>query len=126
MLHNFACVFLTTKVISQRSVAGLSWNTTVLYAIVFSTRYLDLLTMWSYELPEGSSIWDFVSVYNCVLKLLYLSTSYTLILLFFVLRDTYSAENDQFCKTSVLIAAFLLSLTYHYSDEVIGCVCCLV
>ena len=45
MTHNFAAVFVVCKVISQRSVAGLSWHTSVLYALVFSTRYLDLVTM---------------------------------------------------------------------------------
>lgn len=38
MTHNFAAVFVVCKVISQRSVAGLSWHTAVLYALVFSTR----------------------------------------------------------------------------------------
>jgi hypothetical protein len=117
MLHNFACVFLTTKVLSQRSVAGLSWHTVVLYALVFSTRYLDLVTMWWVPVDEGESIWDYVSVYNTVLKLLYLSTSYTLIALFFVFRETYDPEADQFCKMIVIVPSLLLAIAFNYQPE---------
>lgn len=107
MIHNFACVFVVAKTISQRSCEGLSWHTACLYMAVFGERvqqkthcrnsaakagrrshaltrlrswiwvcgrvldrlagvavcrYLDLITMWFIELPEGVSIWDFVSV----------------------------------------------------------------
>ena len=117
MIHNFACVYLTCKVIAQRSVAGLSFHTVTLYALVFSTRYIDLVTMWSFDLPEGTNIWDFVSVYNTVLKLLYLTTSYTLILMFFCFKDTYDAEADQFCKTLVVVPALMLATKVNYSDN---------
>lgn len=46
MIHNFACVFVVSKTISQRSCEGLSWHTAFLYMIVFVCRYLDLITMW--------------------------------------------------------------------------------
>ncbi len=106
MMHNFAAVFVLTRVVSQRSVAGLSWHSAVLYVLVFSTRYLDLVTMWYVNIPDGMSIWDFVSVYNTVLKLLYLGTAYGLLLSFVICRDTYDAENDRFCKLAVVVRKF--------------------
>ena len=106
MLHNFASAFVLTKVVSQRSVAGLSWHSAVLYALVFSTRYLDLVTMWYIEIPDGLSLWDFVSVCNTVLKSMYLGTTYGLLLSFVIFRDTHDAENDQFCKLAVVVRKF--------------------
>jgi ER lumen protein retaining receptor len=88
-----------------------------LYALVFSTRYLDLVTMWFIPIPDGLSIWDFVSVYNTVLKFLYLGTTYGLLLMFLLFRDTYDADNDQFCKTSVVLPAMILAYNLAYYDE---------
>ena len=39
-----------------------------LYALVFSCRYLDLLTMWFIELPEGTSLWEYTSVRHGALR----------------------------------------------------------
>ena len=73
--------------------------------------------MWAIDVPEGLSIWDFVSVYNSVLKLLYLSTTYGLLLMFVLFRSTYDANNDQFCKTSVVLPAMFLAYHFAYYDE---------
>jgi ER lumen protein retaining receptor len=85
--------------------------------LVFTTRYLDLVTMWFIDIPEGLSIWDFVSVYNTVLKILYLATTYGLLLMFLLFRSTYDADNDQFCKASVVLPALVLAYHFAYYDE---------
>jgi ER lumen protein retaining receptor len=87
--------------------------------MVFTTRYLDLVTMWYIEIPDGLSIWDFVSVYNTVLKLLYLSCTYGLLLSFLIFRDTYDADNDQFCKAVVVVPALLLAHSFAYYNETV-------
>ena len=73
--------------------------------------------MWSIELPTGLSIWEFVSVYNTVLKVLYLSTAYGLLALFCLFRDTYDADNDQFCKTTLIVPVLMLASHFAYYDE---------
>jgi len=62
MSHLMAVIFLLLKVRATRSCGGISLKTQALYLTVFATRYLDLFT-------------HFVSLYNSVMKLVFLGSS---------------------------------------------------
>lgn len=74
----------------------------MLYAIVFTTRYLDLFT-------------NFVSYYNTVMKVVFILCTYaTLVLILWKFRSTYDSESDSF-RAEVLVfpAAGLAVLVNH-------------
>jgi len=65
-------------------VAGLSGKSQIMFAIVFSTRYLDLFTI-------------FVSVYNSVMKVIFIVSSYaTIFFMYKKFRATYDSNHDTF------------------------------
>ena len=74
----------------------------MLYAIVFTTRYLDLFT-------------NFVSYYNTFMKVVFILCTYaTLALILWKFRTTYDSESDSF-RAEVLVfpAAGLAVLVNH-------------
>ncbi|CAL8085110.1 unnamed protein product [Calicophoron daubneyi] len=62
--HLTAILILLLKIYSSRSCKGLSGKTQMMFAIVFTTRYLDLF-------------FYFISVYNTVMKVVFILGSYT-------------------------------------------------
>lgn len=103
MTHLLSVVVLLLKIQATRSCRGISLKTQELYALVFSTRYLDLF-------------FNFVSLYNSVMKVVFLATSY-MILYYMrfhrVVRLTYDKDQDTF-RSSVLIGlSFVLALLVH-------------
>ena len=66
--------------------AGLSGRTQVLFALVFTTRYLDLFT-------------NFVSLYNSLMKIFYLVSSYTTV---YLMHRKFKASYDR-CDRPLLI-----------------------
>lgn len=103
MTHLLSVVVLLLKIQATRSCRGISLKTQELYALVFSTRYLDLL-------------FSFVSLYNSVMKVIFLATSYGIVYYMRfhrVVRLTYDKDQDTF-RSSVLIAvASVLALLVH-------------
>jgi len=82
--HLLAILLLLWKVWKTRSCAGVSGKSQMLFAIVFTTRYLDLIT-------------SFVSVYNTSMKLIFLASTYaTVFLIFHKFKATYDANHDSF------------------------------
>lgn len=69
-LSHLASIFiLLHKIQTTRSCRGISFKTQALYLVVFLTRYIDLFT-------------DYVSLYNTVMKIFFISsTAYTLYLM---------------------------------------------
>lgn len=105
--HLFAIVYLLWKIWSTKSCAGISGKTQILYAIVFITRYLDLFTIY-------------VSVYNVVLKIVFIvSTVGTVFLIFVTFRKTYDRINDSFRIALLLLPALSLSLAINHDDTVL-------
>ncbi len=83
-------------------VLGLSGKAQLAFAIVFSARYLDLLT-------------SFVSVYNTVAKMVFIASSYaTLYLMYFKFRATYDSNHDTFRLEFLVIPCAILSLIFNY------------
>ncbi|MEQ2192865.1 hypothetical protein XENOCAPTIV_018670 [Xenoophorus captivus] len=86
--HLVAILILLMKIWSSRSCAGISGKSQVLFALVFTTRYLDLFTVY-------------ISAYNSVMKVVFLALSYaTVYLIYMRFKNTYNSENDTFraCK----------------------------
>lgn len=64
-------------------VTGISAKSQILFAIVFTTRYIDLFTV-------------FISLYNSFMKVVFLSSTYgTLYLMFYTFKTTYDYKYDR-------------------------------
>jgi ER lumen protein retaining receptor len=106
MLHLAAILILLGKMLRNRTAAGISLKTQFLYAVVFTTRYIDLFT-------------HFVSVYNTVMKIFFLATSYHIC---FLMRNknpwraTYDKDNDSFRLRYLVIPCAVLALLFHRSS----------
>jgi ER lumen protein retaining receptor len=101
MLHVVSFCILLLRMQQQKTCAGLSLKTQIMYAVVFSCRYLDLFT-------------NFYSMYNTVLKVLFLGTTYYIIYL--VLKDpiistTYDTDKkDTFKIEYIIVPSFILGV----------------
>lgn len=93
LLHLSSILILIFTIHSRRSAEGISLLTQSLYALVFLTRYVDLLTVpWGYF------------VYNTVFKLFYIMSS--LYILFLMLRVyARTREEEREWKVSAIILA---------------------
>ncbi|KAA8585086.1 hypothetical protein FQN60_003780 [Etheostoma spectabile] len=82
--HLAAIIILLLKIWKSRSCAGISGKSQILFAVVFTTRYLDLLT-------------SFISLYNTSMKLIYIGCAYaTVYLIYMKFRATYDGNHDSF------------------------------
>jgi ER lumen protein retaining receptor len=103
LLHLLAILILLSKMLRGRTAAGISLKTQFLYAVVFTTRYLDLFT-------------TYISLYNTVMKLFFLATSYHICYLMRFKspwKATYDRDNDTFRLRYLLIPCALLALLFH-------------
>jgi len=82
--HLLAILILLWKIFKTRSCAGVSGKSQLLFALVFTTRYLDLFT-------------SFVSVYNTCMKIIFLASTYaTVFMIFHKFKATYDSNHDSF------------------------------
>ncbi|KAF9962843.1 endoplasmic reticulum retention protein [Mortierella alpina] len=102
LMHLASIFILLLKMQKTRSVAGISFKTQVLYAVVFLTRYLDLYT-------------QFLSLYNTFMKIFFISSSlYIVYLMKFKFKATNDPRLDTFQVQYVIGGAALLSLIANY------------
>ncbi|KAF6768029.1 hypothetical protein AHF37_08335 [Paragonimus kellicotti] len=95
--HLAAILILLLKIYSSRSCKGLSGKTQVMFALVFTTRYLDLFVYY-------------VSAYNTVMKVLFISLSYLTLYLMCTINSNTPGDNG-----------FAFSVTlFHHTDWWIG------
>ncbi|XP_077590876.1 ER lumen protein-retaining receptor 3 [Stigmatopora nigra] len=100
--HLLAISILLIKIWKSKSCAGISGKSQVLFALVFTTRYLDLFTY-------------FISIYNTVMKVVFLAMSYaTVYLIYKRFRNTYDSENDSFRVEFLLLPVLGLSFLETY------------
>ncbi|KAI6235363.1 ER lumen protein-retaining receptor [Aphelenchoides besseyi] len=105
--HLVAICILLMKIWKTRSCAGISGRSQILFLIVFCCRYLDLFT-------------NFVSLYNSVMKLFFLSSSIaTVYFIFFKFRATYDRNHDNFRMEFLLIPTFIISLLINHEFSVL-------
>eukprot|EP00106_Octopus_bimaculoides_P017494 XP_014784936.1 PREDICTED: ER lumen protein-retaining receptor 2-like [Octopus bimaculoides] len=84
MSHLLAIIILLLKIWKTRSCAGISGKSQVLFALVFTTRYLDLFT-------------SFISFYNTIMKAFFIASSYfTVFLIYYKFKATYDSNHDTF------------------------------
>lgn len=99
MLHLTSIMLLLFKLHKSKSCTGVSCRMQEMYAIVFICRYLDLL-------------WSFISVYNTVMKIIFITGTLYLIYLMRVkppVATTYERSNDAFPYEKFLLGpCFLL------------------
>ena len=86
---------------------GISGKSQVLFALVFTTRYLDL-------------VFNFISIYNTVMKIIFLVTAYgTLYLMFIKFKATYDSNHDTFRAEFLVIPAVGLALLVNHEFSVL-------
>uniref|UniRef100_A0AC34GTR1 ER lumen protein-retaining receptor n=1 Tax=Panagrolaimus sp. ES5 TaxID=591445 RepID=A0AC34GTR1_9BILA len=104
--HLVAIAILLAKIWMTRSCAGISGRSQILFLIVFVSRYLDLFT-------------NFVSLYNSVMKILFLASSIATVYLMFVkFRATYDKNHDVFRLELLIVPAFVLALLVNHEYSV--------
>lgn len=87
--------------------SGISGKSQILFAIVYTTRYLDLLT-------------TYVSAYNTVMKLVFIVASYATVYLMYVkFKATYDHNHDTFRIEFLLIPALVLALLINHEFTVL-------
>ena len=88
------------------STLGISGRSQCLFALVFTTRYLDLVT-------------NFVSPYNSVMKVVFLITTYgTIYLVFFKFKATYDSNHDSFRAEFLVIPVAGLAVLVNHEFSV--------
>lgn len=99
--HLVAVIILLYKIWITRSCSGISGKSQVLFAVVFTTRYLDLFFVY-------------VSLYNTIMKLVFIISSYvTLYLIYHKFKSTYGRSQDTFRIEYLLGVCGLLALLIH-------------
>jgi len=105
--HLLAIVILLMKIWKTRSCSGISGKTQALFVVVFVTRYLDLFI-------------HFVSLYNTVMKLIYISLSVgTCYLIFSKFKATYDGNHDSMRAEFLVIPALGLACLINTSYDVL-------
>ncbi|XP_003747689.1 ER lumen protein-retaining receptor [Galendromus occidentalis] len=100
--HLFAIIILLLKIWKTRSCAGISGRSQLLFSIVYAARYLDLFT-------------SFISLYNTVMKVIFLAASIgTLYLMWVKFKATYDRNHDTFRVELLLGPCALLALVINH------------
>lgn len=96
MTHLASVLVLLLKIHTIKSCAGISLKIQELYAIVFSTRYLDIFT-------------DFISVYNTVMKLIYSFSIVWYMRRHKIVRRSYDKDQDTFRHWFLVLPCLVLA-----------------
>lgn len=100
--HLLAIIILLLKIWRTRSCAGISGRSQILFALVYTTRYLDLVS-------------NFISLYNSVMKIVFIGASYaTLYLMYAKFKATYDRNHDTFRIEFLVIPVVILSLVVNH------------
>ncbi|CAL2036162.1 hypothetical protein CAEBREN_07047 [Caenorhabditis brenneri] len=102
MSHLVAIIILLLKIWKSRSCSGISARSQILFAVVFTARYLDLFT-------------TYISLYNTFMKITFLVATYaTVYLMFFKFRSTYMRESDTFRVELLIIPSAVLAFLINH------------
>ncbi|KAF7994212.1 hypothetical protein HCN44_006962 [Aphidius gifuensis] len=105
--HLLAVIILVLKIWTTRSCAGISGKSQILFAIVYVTRYLDLVT-------------TFVSVYNTSMKVIFIGASFaTIYLMYSKFKATYDHNHDSFRIEFLLAPTVILALLINQKFTVL-------
>ncbi|XP_054615215.1 ER lumen protein-retaining receptor 3-like [Dunckerocampus dactyliophorus] len=107
MSHLVAIIILLLKIWRSKSCAGISGKSQVLFAVVYSSRYLDLFT-------------TFISPYNTFMKVVFLGLSYaTVYLIYSRFRSSYDSGNDTFRLEFLLVPVTGLAFLETYTITIV-------
>merc|ERR1712018_8948 len=102
LCHVAAIFILLLKIWKTRSCSGVSGKTQLMFALCFTTRYLDLAT-------------NFVSLYNTSMKIIYLICAWgTVYLMYVKFRATYDGNHDSFRMEFLIIPAMGLACLINH------------
>ncbi|KAF5284357.1 hypothetical protein FQR65_LT13574 [Abscondita terminalis] len=105
--HLLAVIILLLKIWKTRSCAGISGKSQILFAIVYTTRYLDLVT-------------TYVSLYNTLMKIVFIAASYaTIYLIYLKFKATYDHNHDTFRVEFLIIPSVILALLINHDFTVL-------
>lgn len=102
LAHVVSIVILIQAIEKKKSARGISLKTQILYALVFITRYLDLLNLKS------------TSFYNLLLKLVFLGTSFYSIHIIKKYTKQITQYVDDFPISYLIVPCLVLSLIFNY------------
>uniref|UniRef100_A0A8C9ULA6 ER lumen protein-retaining receptor n=1 Tax=Spermophilus dauricus TaxID=99837 RepID=A0A8C9ULA6_SPEDA len=95
--HLLAIILLLLKIWKSRSCAGISGKSQVLFAVVFTARYLDLFT-------------NYISLYNTCMKVVYIACSFTTVwMIYSKFKATYDGNHDTFRVEFLVVPTALCS-----------------
>lgn len=104
--HLLAIIILLLKIWKTRSCAGISGKSQILFSIVYTARYLDLLT-------------THISLYNTVMKMVFIAASFATVYLMYVkFKATYDHNHDTFRIEFLLIPCLVLALLINHEFTV--------
>ena len=93
--------------------AGVSGKSQLMFALVYTSRYLDLFT-------------SFVSLYNSVMKVIFLASSFaTLYLVYSKFKASYDRNHDTFRVEFLVVPIIGLSLLVNHEFSFLEVWCCL-
>lgn len=100
--HFIAIVILLLKIWKTKSCAGLSGKSQIAFALVFTARYLDLLSVY-------------ISLYNSIAKITFIVSSYfTVFLIYKRFKATYDGNHDSFRLEYLLAPCAVLALIVNH------------
>ncbi|XP_054010362.1 ER lumen protein-retaining receptor-like [Hylaeus anthracinus] len=106
LLHLFAIVGLLYKIWKTGNCSGISGKTQLLFAIIYTVRYVDLIT-------------SYISVYNSSLKIIFITISYVTVYLIYVrLQSTYEHTRDTFRIELLILGAMILAIFINHEFTV--------
>jgi len=105
--HLLAIIVLLLKIWKTRSCAGISGKSQILFAIVYTSRYLDLVT-------------TYISAYNTIMKIIFIVAAYaTVYLMYIKFKATYDHNHDTFRMEFLVIPALALALLINHELTVL-------
>ncbi|XP_031838603.1 ER lumen protein-retaining receptor [Nomia melanderi] len=105
--HILAIIILLLKIWKTRSCAGISGKSQILFAIVYTMRYLDLVTAY-------------ISAYNTLMKIIFIATSYaTVFLMYMKFKATYDHNHDTFRIEFLILPTFVLALLINHEMNIV-------
>lgn len=100
MMHLLSILVLLLKMYTSKSCRGVSLKTQFLYLLVFCTRYLDLF-------------YNFLSLYNTVMKILFIASSAFIVYLMRAKRpycETYDKKSDSYFVGYLIAPCLILAV----------------
>jgi len=107
LAHLLAIIILLLKIWKTRSCAGISGKSQIVFTVVYTSRYLDLFT-------------NYVSLYNSVMKIVFMAASYsTIYLMYLKFKATYDHNHDTFRIEFLLVPVTILSLLVNHEFSIL-------